>query len=224
MALVKEEVKRPYRSVRRAQRAAATRAAIRKAAASLFVEQGFAATTMRQVAAHAEVGERTLYDAFASKVDLFHHVAGVAIVGDEAPVPAAERPEFRSALRERNGPDAVALFSKYVAALLERAGALIMVAVESAGADPAMRRFSDEGAAATKANTAAFVASLADHGVLAGDVDEAAAVAFTLASPHVHQLLRVHSAWTAEAYRDWLENALVKLLLTSAQDADASFE
>lgn len=224
MALVKEEVKRPYRSVRRAQRAAATRDAIRQAAAALFVEQGFAATTMRDVAARAGAGERTLYDAFPSKADLFHHVAGVAIVGDEAPLPAAERPEFRSALLERNGLHAVALFSEHVAALLERAGALIMVAVESAGADPAMRRFSDEGAAAAKANTAAFVASLADHGVVAGDAAEAAAVAFALASPHVHQLLRVHSAWTAEQYQDWLENALVKLLLTPAQDADASHE
>ena len=60
-------VKRPYRSPRRTAAAAATRAAIREAAASLFLQQGYAATTMREVAARAGVGERTLYDAFPTK-------------------------------------------------------------------------------------------------------------------------------------------------------------
>lgn len=87
-----------------------------------------------------------------------------------------------------------------------------------------MRRFSDEGAAATKADTAAFVASLAEHGALAGSPDVATAVVFTLTSPHVHQLLRVHSAWTAEQYEEWLADTLVTLLLVSAQGADADLE
>ncbi|HEX5406405.1 MAG TPA: helix-turn-helix domain-containing protein [Pseudonocardiaceae bacterium] len=57
-----DPVKRAYRSPARA----ATRARIREAATRLFVAQGYVATTLRQVAAAAGVGERTLYDAFPS--------------------------------------------------------------------------------------------------------------------------------------------------------------
>lgn len=193
--------------------AATTRAAIRDAATSLFLEQGFTATTMRDVAALAGVGERTLYDAFASKTALFHHVVGVAIVGDELQVAVADRPEFQAALADRDPERAVALFAEYSTAILERAGPLIMVAVESAGADAAMRRYSDQGAAATRAITRAFVASLADRGLLAGDVDELSAVVYALASPHLHQLLRKHSGWSPQQYRRWLQTTLARQLL-----------
>ena len=179
----------------------------------LFLERGYASTTMRDVAARAGVGERTLYDAFATKAALFNHVAGVAIVGDEREVPAADRPEFRAALVERDPARAIVRFAGYAAAVLERAGPLIMVAVESAGADPAMREFCEQGATATKANALAFVASLVDHGSATEPRDEHAAVIFTLVSPHVHQLLRQHSDWSAEQYRRWLESALVCQLL-----------
>ena len=62
-----DDVKRAYRSEARAASAAATRARIRDAAARLFVERGYVATTMREVASAAGVGERTLYDAFPTK-------------------------------------------------------------------------------------------------------------------------------------------------------------
>lgn len=208
-----DPVKRQYRSPRRDAAAATTRAAIRDAATALFLEQGFTATTMREVAARAGVGERTLYDTFSSKTALFHHVVGVAIVGDELDMAVADRPEFHAALAERDPHRAVALFADYSAAVLERAGPLIMVAVESAGADADMRRFSDQGAAASQANAAAFVASLAEHGLMAGDDAELSAVVFTLASPHVHQLLCAHSGWSPEQYRRWLQAALARELL-----------
>lgn len=168
---------------------------------------------MREVAARARVGERTLYDAFPTKAALFDHAVGVAITGDERDVAVADRPEFQAALAERDSRRAVGLFAEYVAAILERAAPLIMVAVESAGADSTMRRFSDAGAAATRANTATFVASLADHGLLAGKVDTLSPAVFALASPHVHQQLRRHDGWSREQYRQWLAATLTRLLL-----------
>src|ERR1035438_2397158 len=86
-----EPVKRPYRSPLREQSARRTRAQIRDAAARLFVRQGYAGTTMRQIAEEAEVSERTTYLAFASKLDLLLEVIGIATAGDDQPVPIAER-------------------------------------------------------------------------------------------------------------------------------------
>jgi AcrR family transcriptional regulator len=48
----------------------ATRAALRDAAARLFAEQGYEATTVAQIASAARVGERTFYRYFDGKDDL----------------------------------------------------------------------------------------------------------------------------------------------------------
>src|SRR5215472_185333 len=104
-----EPVKRPYRSPLREQAAQRTRTQIRDAAAQLFAEQGYALTTMRQIAENAEVSERTAYLAFPSKLDLFMGVIGVATAGDDQPIPIAQRPEFQAALSERDGKKALGL-------------------------------------------------------------------------------------------------------------------
>ncbi len=114
-------VKRPYRSSVREKSARQTRAHIRDAATRLFIDQGYAITTMRQVAAEADVSERTVYAVFPTKLDLFAEAIGVAMAGDDRPVPIAERPEFRAALEEQDGERALELVVG-ATALLERAG------------------------------------------------------------------------------------------------------
>jgi AcrR family transcriptional regulator len=211
-----DDVKRIYRSRVREEQAAATRAALRAAAARLFMDQGFVATTMRQIAVAAEVGERTLYDAFPTKAALFDHVVSVALVGDELPTPVADREEFHAALHARNGRRAVALYADYSAAILDRAARLIVVASESAGADAAMRRFDEQGATATCANVTTFVTSLADHGVLAATVEDAIATVLAASSPHTYVLLCDMIGWETARYRSWLEDTLAAALLDEA--------
>jgi AcrR family transcriptional regulator len=206
-------VKRPYHSPLRRDAAERTRVAIREAAAALFVEHGYAATTVKQVAEAAGVAPRTVYTAFPrGKVDLFHEALDAAVGGDDAPVAVADRPEFRSALADpatlRDG------VVDYVANLLERAGPLIMVTVGSAGADPDMRQLAEEGARATATNMRTVAEALHRHGLLRDDltVRYAADALFALASPHVHALLRHHRGWSAAQYRDWLGRTMTDTL------------
>ncbi|WP_034274610.1 TetR/AcrR family transcriptional regulator [Haloechinothrix halophila] len=210
-----DSVKRHYRSPRREAAAAATRARIRHAAAGLFVERGYIATTMKEVAAAAGVGERTLYDAFPTKAALFGHTLGVATVGDEEPVRVADRPDIIAA---REAPDptvAVRQFVAYVVPLFERAGDLIMVSVEAAGADPDMRAIADAGAAATLEVCSAFTARLHERGVLRDGLDAATAadIVYALSAPHLYQLLRRHRRWSRQRYQSWLETSLSQQLL-----------
>jgi AcrR family transcriptional regulator len=206
-------VKRPYRSALRDQSAQVTRQRVRAAAAELFVEQGFVATTMKQVADRAGVAERTVYTAFPTKAQLFLEVVGVATVGDDRPVPVAEREEVRAALAEPDGRRALELVVDYSVAIHERAADLIMAGELSSGADPDMRRFSEEGAAAMASDVGLFARALAERGTLVPGV------LFTLLSPHVHHLLRRLRGWTLEQYRDWVLETLVTQLLISP-DAD----
>jgi AcrR family transcriptional regulator len=215
MLLMTEPVKRHYRSPQRSAAAAATRARIRQAAAQSFVERGYVATTMRQVAASAGVGERTLYDAFPTKAELFAHTLGVATVGDEQPVAVADRPEVRSAQQE---PDPKAAIARYVAdlvALLDRAGDLTRVSDEAAGTDPDMRAAASAGAEATHQWWLALTRPLQQRGALREGLDATAAadISYALGSPHMHQLLRRHRGWSPRRYRSWLEHVLIQELL-----------
>jgi AcrR family transcriptional regulator len=208
-------VKRAYRSEARAAAAATTRSRIRQAAASMFIDRGYVATTMRGVAAAANVGERTLYDAFPTKAALFTHTLGVATVGDEVPVRVADRPEITASRDQADPRTALAQLVAYSTALLERAGDLIMVSVEAAGADPDMRAAADTGARATHHVHLELTTRLHDSGALRAGLDTIAAadVLYALASPHIHQLLRRHRGWTVERYQTWLREAITRELL-----------
>jgi AcrR family transcriptional regulator len=200
-------VKRPYRSDRRVAAATATRQRIRDAATELFVERGYAATSLREVVERAGVGERTLYDAFPNKVALFAHALDVAIVGDEVEVAVADRQEMLDAVAEPDPQQAMDSYLAYSVGLLERAGPLIMVMHAAADADEQMRAMTDAGATETLELHRRFARSLEARGALAPGVDHAAAadILYALTSPHLHQLLRRDRAWSLERYRAWLD-------------------
>jgi AcrR family transcriptional regulator len=215
MATMTRPVKRKYRSPRRSAAAAATRERIRRAATKLFVERGYVATTMREVAKQAGIGERTLYDAYPTKSALFGHTLGVATVGDEQPIRVADRPEVRAVQHESDPAEAIRQTIAYATDLLERAGDLIMVSVEAAGADPDMRAAADAGATATHQLHLELTRRLEERGALRDGLDAAAAadLLYALMSPHLHQLLRRHRKWSVSTYRAWLEQTLVDQLL-----------
>jgi AcrR family transcriptional regulator len=212
---VPDSVKRTYRSPARAAAAAATRARLRHAAERLFTAQGYAATTMRQTAREADVGERTLYDAFSTKAVLFGHTLGVAVAGDEEPVPVVERPWVRAVLAERDPVVALGLLAANSTQLLDRAGDLIMVSLEAAGTDADMRSTADAGEQATYAVQRTIAARLHERGALREDLDAqtAADILYVLIAPHTHQLLRRHRRWSAEKYQQWIRDAMVREVL-----------
>ena len=210
-----EPVKRPYHSDVRERRAAATRVAIRESAAGLFVLRGYAGTGMRDVADGAGVAERTLYKAFPSKLELFRHVLGVAVGGDEGDLHVHERAHVRAVLAEGD-PRAVLAGSVGLSAdLLDRAAALIMVSVEAAGSDPELRAIADAGAKATYAGHLSVARHLEDLGALRAGVipAHAADLMYALASPFTHQLLRRDRRWSSRRYRSWLLTTLTEQLL-----------
>lgn len=209
---------RRYHSPQRTQAAAETKARIRAAASALFVGHGYVATTIRDVARAAGVGERTVYGIFPSKADLFRHVLDVATVGDEEPVAVASRPEIQSAFHQSDPRDAINQTINYTVALFERAGDLIMVTVQAADADPDMRAAADAGSRATHQLWLNLTQTLHDTSALrTGLTAQAAAdILYALASPQVHQLLRRHRNWTTKRYHTWLAEAVIQQLLGEA--------
>lgn len=206
---------RHYHAPQRAQAAAQTKARIREAASALFIEQGYVATTMRDIARAAGVGERTVYGAFPSKADLFRHVLDVATVGDEQPVAVANRPEIHEAFHRADPRAAIRATIGYTVSLFERAGDLIMVTVQAADADPDMHAAAEAGSRATRQLWRSLTQTLHDNGALRPGLtaQTAADILYALASPHTHQLLRRHCRWSTQRYSAWLTDAATQQLV-----------
>jgi AcrR family transcriptional regulator len=85
---------RRYRSTRRDQQAAQTRHDVLMGAVRLFDSTGWSGTTMAAIAAEAGVAVETIYSGFGNKKQLLRAAMDVAIVGDTAPIPLADRPEW----------------------------------------------------------------------------------------------------------------------------------
>src|SRR5262245_11953732 len=90
------------KTTKRAEQARATRRRIIGRARQLFLEQGYAATTVDQIAAAAGVAVQTVYFHFGSKRTVLKEVMDVAAVGDYEPVPLLDRPWLREV---RDQPD-----------------------------------------------------------------------------------------------------------------------
>src|SRR4051794_28277823 len=84
------EGKRVYRSSLRAEQARQTRAAVLDAAGRCFLERGYAATTMKDVAAAAGVSVPTVF-AQGGKAALLLACVDRAVVGDDEQAPLARR-------------------------------------------------------------------------------------------------------------------------------------
>ena len=84
--------KRRYDSVTRQAHATESRRRILAAAHSLFIDAGFAGTTIAAIADAADVSAPTVYAGFASKAELLRHAIEVALAGDDEPVAVADRP------------------------------------------------------------------------------------------------------------------------------------
>src|SRR5215469_6598932 len=126
---------RRYRSPGREQQARHTRARIIAAAARQFLACGYAATTMRAVAAAAGVAVPTVELAFGTKARLLKAVIDAAIAGDDRPVPMLAR-EWAARAEATAGPaEFAAVFARQLTESAQRAAGLTLVALEAARAD-----------------------------------------------------------------------------------------
>src|SRR6186997_369190 len=122
-----DKVKRRYESPRRRAQADATKRDILAAAQRLFERDGYAATTMAQIAQEAGVALKTVYLAFETKSGLLRALWHLLLRGDEADVPIDRRPWYQEVLAEPDAERALRLGAHQARLVKERAGALLRV-------------------------------------------------------------------------------------------------
>jgi len=205
---------RSYRSPLREEQARLTQRRILDAAYALLLEQGYTATTMAAVAARAGVSGQTVYKTFGSKPALAKRVYDVTLVGDDEPVPFADRPEVVALQAETDPRRFLAGYAALGRGLIERLGPLLRVLLAGARAgDPELRELVDSLNAERLVGAGQVAARLAELGALRVDLDKARDSIWTLNSVEVWSLLTEQRRWSGEEYAEWVGRAMADAVL-----------
>ena len=213
MAAVKSP--RPYRSRLRAEQAAQTRLRILEAAGELFAEGGYAATTIDAIAARASVAVDTVYAVFGTKKALLSALIDHLVTGsiEGSDVLAGDGPRALQAMTDRE--QMIAAFAADIAARIERVRPIDDVMRGAGAIDPDIAELRTR-MQENRFNKLRYVVELlAARGPLRADVDvdEAAAIVWTLTSPDVNRLLRDDRGWSTQRYEQWLSTNLLRVLI-----------
>ena len=203
---------------RRAEAARATRRRVVAAAAALFEQRGYPATSIVAIAEAADVAEQTVYAAFGNKRTLLAEAVDQAIAGDDEPIAVNDRDWMQPVW---NAPDPASRLRSYAAAVVfihERAARIFRVLEVAAPGTPELDDLWRETLARRRQGAAAVIAPLADHGDLCRDltIEEATDVMWAMNGPEIYLNLVERQNWSPDRYTAWLGDALVRLLLRPA--------
>lgn len=190
----------------RQARAATTRRQILTAARRLFFRDGYAATTLKAVAAEAGVAVQTVYAVFGSKAAIL-----AALREQVVDQPEADRAR-QAAIGEPTFDRRLAGFARSIRLRWELAGDIVRVNEDAARADPAIRAGVQAAAGRRQAGIARFMQSAVEDLVLDLDVPRAIAILDALTLYDVYdQLVGFHS-WSPDDYQQWLTLELQRSL------------
>ena len=204
-----ETGKRRYESLRRTTQAQETRAEIARAARRLFVTQGWAATTVRDVAREAGVSVPTVYAAYGNKTGLTLALADAADLSADAQQMLAEL-EAPATNPERQ----LAAMAGYDRRLFERAGDVITLVREAGRTEPELatayreaRRRGDD----TRIQVfSSWPIDILRPGL---DLQSAVDVYAAICNIDVYATLTTERGWAPDQVERWWSEALTRELL-----------
>ncbi len=207
--------KRIYDSSGRKHAATLTRQAILDAAHRLFLQKGYAATTMPAIAEAAGVALDTVYATVGKKPALFRLLIETAISGEDIAVPAEERDYVRAIRAERDAAEKLRIYAAALRRIQQRLAPLFRVLDGAAPLDPELASLWRNISQRRSKNMRLFAADLAETGRVRRELslDKVADIVWSMNSPEFYLLLVEQRGWSAEEFEQWLAEAWVRLLL-----------
>jgi AcrR family transcriptional regulator len=201
----------------RQRHADVTRRAILEAALGLFTDNGYANTSIRRLAEHANVAVQTIYATFRSKPGVLF--ALLDLLDQEKVEPIARR------LMEAEDPgemlDLAAALERQVR---EAHGDLMRIVARAAATDAEVAPVWDQLFERHRRGVAGMCERLASSGALriGLTVDKATATALALTSVEAYEEVVHHQGFSHEWYEQWLAGALRQALLGADHRAQAA--
>jgi AcrR family transcriptional regulator len=215
---------RPPKEAARQARTRRTRAAVVDAAHALFVDRGYAATTVEAISERSDTPQATVYRLFASKLGILKAVLDVSIGGDDETVAMLDRPQVRALLSDGDPKNQLAGFAALVRGVMVRVGPVHRILADAARSDPGAASLLADVARQRREGQRWIAHSLARAGALRSGRRErdAADIIYALASPEVYRLLVIDRGWSGERYQKWLRSILSDQLLPPSASDEAA--
>ena len=192
-----------------------TRAAVVEAARILFLERGYAATTIEAISDHADTPPATVYRLFSSKLGILKAVFDVSVVGDDEAVAMGDRPQVRALLSDQDPRNQLAGFAGLLREVMARAAPVHRILADAARSDADAASLLAESARQRHEGQQRIARSLARSRALRPGLRarDAADIIHALASPEVYGLLVFDRGWSGTRYEKWVREILIDQLL-----------
>jgi AcrR family transcriptional regulator len=191
------------------------RAAVVGAARTLFLERGYAATTIEAISDLSDVPPATVYRLFSSKLGILRQLLDVSIAGDDEDVALLERPYVRALAADPDPRKQLAGFAGICRGIMARTEPVYRILVSAAGSDPDAAALLAEQTRIRQQGQGQIARLLAGAGALRPGLREREAedIIHALMSPEVYRLLVGDRGWSPDRYEQWLRETLIDQLL-----------
>ncbi len=192
----------------RRDQVALTERRILDAATALFVERGYAATSLPAVAAAAGVSPRTIHVRFHSKARLLERCIELGTIA--GPTASALDGDRAQGLDEPILDARIETIVALAAATMERSGALLALTTQAAAIEPEIAAMERVGMQRTLGELRAIGERLAEENLLPARVSAAAItdILWVIAGPRTIVSLMNDRGWTPARYATWLDATL----------------
>lgn len=205
--------KRRYRSTRRSEQAAGTRAAVIDAARQTFMRDGWQQTTIAAIAQRAGVSAETVYAGFRNKRTLLEEAITAAVRGPAPDTPLMQQAGPRAVLEAADQHQQLSFFTADITRILERVAPMMAVLHTAAETEPELADHYARLHRGRRENFERVVDALLRNGPLRLDRETAVASIARLTSPELYMLATRVEGASPEQHARWLLAALTALLL-----------
>src|SRR5580704_5044137 len=130
------ERRRSYDGKDRQARTRLARAAVVEAARALFLERGYAGTTIETISDLSDVPPATVYRLFSAKRGILKALLDASIAGDDEEVALPDRPHIRALLADRDPRNQLSGLAGIIRGIMSRGEPVHRILVSAAGSDP----------------------------------------------------------------------------------------
>ena len=211
--MVEVKDKRKYSSAVREEQAARTRARILDAAAELFLERGYARTTMKDIAVQADVARDTVHAIFGSKARVLTALIDYRLVPDGSVTNVTQLPEALAIKDEVDQRKEIELFAKFIAGISTELRPVFEILRTASAVEPEMAKVFEEMDQFRMNNMQTYASWIAARGPLRVSTRQAGEIIWALASLDVARMLCDELGWTESQHARWLSDTLIRTLL-----------
>lgn len=215
---------RAYRSSQREEQARLTRRRVLDAATAVFLERGFAGSSMRLIAQRAGVSLPTVELLFGTKGRLLKASIDVAIAGDDEPVAVLERSWTEAAGRADTVPAFLTVVASVLGPAQQRSAGLVLAVFEAASTDAELADLARQ-MTLQRATTAGWIVDELRRRTplrVGTPRSQALDTVWILMDPAVFDRLTRQRGWTLRRYQRWFASSVAHLLTADAAPPTSS--